>query len=301
MTGRTVTLRDDLRTTGAVLGVGPFVIRLRSALDTVATALALYYERQLLAPDTPFCDFHIAIRRAAGLRAVWRPQARFFIDGNSPFKPLPLSQAYPLFEWGLNWCIAQHAHHFLMIHAAVVERDGRALILAGAPGTGKSTLCAALVLSGWRLLSDEFALVALSDGRLSALPRPISLKNAAIGIVRRRFANAVLGPEAHDTAKGTVAHLRCPPHSVDRAAERAAPAHIVFPLYASGSPNTLSPLAKAYALVKLVDGSFNYNVLGSRGFEAAADLIGACTCHNLDFSDLDQALRLLDALHTDAS
>jgi len=296
VSGSPEVLERTLRTTGAVLGIGPFLVRLHSSLASVAGGVALHYDEQLLAPDTAFCDFHIAIRRGAGVRALWRPQARFFIDGNSPFKPLPLSQAFPLFEWGLNWCIAQHAHHYLMIHAAVVERGGRALLLAGAPGTGKSTLCAALVMSGWRLLSDEFALIGLDDGRLGALPRPISLKNAAIDLIRRRFPDAVIGPPARDTAKGTVAHLRCPPPSVRRATEPAVPAHIVFPLYAGGAPNLLTPLAKARALLKLVNGSFNYNVLGSRGFETAADLIDACTCHNLDFSDLDPALQLLDDL-----
>src|SRR3546814_15972535 len=82
-----------------------------------------------------------------------------------------------MLEWGLNWCIGAHGHQFLIIHAAVIERNGLAAILPGAPGSGKSTLTACLVHNGWRLLSDEMALVSLQDGGLTALARPISLKN----------------------------------------------------------------------------------------------------------------------------
>src|SRR3546814_5884714 len=51
------------------------------------------------------------------------------------------------------------------------------IFLPGAPGSGKSTLTACLVHNGWRLLSDEIALVSLQDGGLTALARSISLKN----------------------------------------------------------------------------------------------------------------------------
>ena len=54
--------------------------------------------------------------------------------------------------------IAAH-HGWLAIRAVVVERDGRALVLVGAPGSGKSTLAAHLVSRGWHLLSDDVAFI----------------------------------------------------------------------------------------------------------------------------------------------
>src|SRR3546814_3330456 len=87
-----------------------------------------------------------------------------------------------MLEWGLNWCIGLHGHRYLIIHAAAIERNGLAVILPGAPGSGKSTLTAFLVHHGWRLLSDELALVSLHDGRLTALARPIGLKNRSIDL-----------------------------------------------------------------------------------------------------------------------
>ena len=58
-----------------------------------------------------------------------------------------------------------HAHQYLIIHAAVVEKNGLAAILPAPPGSGKGTLTAGSVLSGWRLLSDELTLIDRLSGR----------------------------------------------------------------------------------------------------------------------------------------
>ena len=59
------------------------------------------------------------------------------------------------------------------LHAAAVAKDGRALLLAGAPGSGKSTLTAALGAAGCEMLSDNLVLLG-SDG-VWPFPEPIKL------------------------------------------------------------------------------------------------------------------------------
>jgi hypothetical protein len=184
-----------------------------------------------------------------------------------------------------------------MLHAAVVEQGGRALIMPGQPGSGKSTLCAALLGEGWRLLSDEFALLSPADGLLTPLPRPVSIKNAAIDLIRERIPHALIGPIATDTAKGTVAPLKAPEDSVRRADERTMPAWLVFPEYDSGTSETvLAPLSKGRSLLAAAESSFNYNMLGVTGFETVADLVDRCECYTLTYHDLDDALRRLTGL-----
>jgi hypothetical protein len=54
-----------------------------------------------------------------------------------------------------------------VLHAAVVaDAGGRAVVLAGDSGSGKSVLLAALARRGWGLLTDDLAPVTLDDGRV---------------------------------------------------------------------------------------------------------------------------------------
>jgi len=55
---------------------------------------------------------------------------------------------------------------------------------------------------GWRLLSDELALVCPTAGRIQPLPRPIALKGASIQVIRDFAPHALIGPEHVNTRKG---------------------------------------------------------------------------------------------------
>jgi HprK-related kinase A len=218
------------------------------------------------------------------------------LDGRIPFKPLPLDHAFPFFEWGLNWCIAKYLNQYLILHGAVVEQGGCAVIVPGPPGSGKSTLCAALVNHGWRLLSDELALIRPMGRRLVPVPRPISLKNESIEVIRAFAPAAVIGPAAHDTAKGTVAHMRPPSESIARSGETASPAWIIFPRYQRGQRAVLTPRPKAGAFMEIAENAFNYNVLGVAGFRTLTQVVDECSCYDLTYGELGDALTVLSGL-----
>jgi len=288
------TLRQRLRD-GLILETGPFRTRIVSQALEVIDGLALLYSEFPVHADG-FCDFHVQVDRVSGPRRYFRPQIVFTFDGMTPFKPLPADHAFASLEWGLNWCIAGHAHHYLMLHAAVLEKNGRAVILPGDPGAGKSTLTAALTLSGFRLLSDELTLVDRNDGLLVPLARPVSLKNASIEVVRSFSADAVLGDPAYDTHKGTVAHLKPTSESVRRANEKAQPALIVFPRWKAGAEAKLTQHSKADAFMHAANHAFNYELLGSLGYDLTANMIDASDCHDFEYSQLSDAIQIFSEL-----
>ncbi len=255
----------------------------------------MYGEFPVCEPDE-FADFHIRLASPPNLRRWIRPQVNFYFDGIPSFKPLPLAHAYPMLEWGLNWCISAHCHWFLIIHAAVIEKEGRAAILPAPPGSGKSTLCAGLVARGWRLLSDELTLLDMDRGTVQALARPINLKNASIDVIRRFHPDAVMTPPVSDTVKGTVALMRPPPDSVRRVTEPALPAWIVFPRYRKDAPATFTPYSKARTCMTFAEQSFNYDIYGVRGFDAVARLVESCDCFEFSYGDLEEAARAFGKL-----
>lgn len=289
-------LLDTVRNEGIVFRIADFTIKLQSPFPEVAINIQkLYTDYPVVGPDS-FVDFHMKVISPKGLRRWYHPQVEFYFDGFRPFKPLPQKQAYAMFEWSLNWCIANHMHSYFIVHAAVVEKDGKCIILPAPPGSGKSTLCASLVMSGWRLLSDELALIDSNAENVFPVPRPINLKNASIDIIRDRFPDSIFGPVIKDTAKGTVSHLKPPANSVRLASKPSRPVWIVFPEYQVGSDVVLMKKSKAQTFMGVAKNAFNYTVLRREGFNTLVRLIDSCDCYDFRYSKIDEALETFQLL-----
>jgi HprK-related kinase A len=288
---RRAALRRGLR-----IVTGPFNCQLRTDVGPIAEELAALYGEHELAPADDMVDFHVEVTAPHGLRRWLRPQVQFLADGVSPFTPLPRAQALPMLEWGLNWCITAYSHHLLVLHAACVARDDRAVILPAPPGSGKSTLCAALVNRGWRLLSDELTLVDLDAGLVRGLARPVNLKNASIDVIRRFAPDAFLTRPIHDTTKGTVALMAPPAASVHAGTRPARPCWMVLPKYQAGAAATLEPMPRGQAFLQIADNAMNYAILGRQGFETVGDLTARCEHFSFRYGHLDEAMQVFDDL-----
>lgn len=289
-------LSRALKRQGICLRIGAHVVHIRSSLASVAQGIHLLYADYPLEADDAFADFHVSVMPPNNLRRWIAPQVLFRFDHYLPFKPLPANQAFPLLEWGMNWCFSTQYHRYAVIHSAVLEKNGRALILPAPPGSGKSTLCAALVLRGWRLLSDELALVALDDLSIVPMCRPLSLKNESLPLIQGFEPTATFGAPVFDTSKGTVGHLRAPTTSVLRGQEHAHATWIVFPQYAVDAATHFTPHPKASAFMKIADNTFNYSMLGVRGFETISRLVERCDCYEFKYSQLQEAIDVFSAL-----
>jgi HprK-related kinase A len=297
----TAGLRRRLRGNGVTLRLPPFVARLTSDVPRVAEDLLRLYGDFELGKDDEFADFHLSVNFDRGLYALWRRlagkrQARFSTDGLAAFTTLPAVQAFHMIEWGLNWAITAHAHQFVVYHAAVLEREGRALVLPAPPGSGKSTLTVVLAQRGWRLLSDELGLLNRRDGLLYGLARPINLKNQSIALMREFAPGAVMTTPVPDTLKGTLSLMKAPGDAIERVREGARPTWIVVPSFEPQASPVLDVLPKAQAHMLLAEQAFNYDVHGTEGFEATADLVDGASCWAFTYSQLDDAVRFFDEL-----
>ena len=275
---------------GLGLKIANLLVRVHSPIPQLAENIYNLYTHFSVDLDPAYSDFSLRLYPARGLRRWFRAQVHFALDEFVPFKPLPLNQAYAFFEWGLNWCVAQYQNNSLILHAAVVEKNGRAAILPAPPGSGKSTLCAILVASGWRLLSDEMAVIDLTSGMLSPLPRPISLKNQSIDIIKSFAPGHYVSPTTHDTNKGSVAHMQVPLQSVQHAHQCCEPGWLVLPKYQANQAASLEPMTPGIALMSAVNNAFNYSVQGSKGFYALTRLLTRYPSYQFQYSEINDAL-----------
>ena len=277
------------------LQTGPFVVDVETTDWRVAEGIQQLYDADAFLQKPEFSDFHVAVH-SPPLRRYFRPKVEFLFEGVASFKPSPAAHALPMFEWGLNWVVGTNAHRYLIIHAAALERRGRALVLPGPPGSGKSTLCAGLVYRGWRLLSDELALVDTQDGEFVALSRPISLKNESIDLIRKFAPGVVISRPAENTLKGRIALSKPPRESFLRMREKARPGWIVFPRYTPSGDIHLTPRSKAETFLEIAGNALNYNVLAEAGFGLTTEIVSQSECFQFSYGDLEAAVATLTTL-----
>src|SRR6185436_6514897 len=158
-------------------------------LDALAALYEGYPEPEAV------CDFSVRLEPEKPWRRWVRPSVAIQGDYILPdAAPMALAHGLLAAEMGMNLQMALGQKSWLLLHAATVEKDGRAIVMTGESGAGKSTLAALLGERGWRLMGDEFALLDMAGGDLLPFPRAISLKNGAIGVMQAEAAADRFGP-----------------------------------------------------------------------------------------------------------
>jgi HprK-related kinase A len=275
------------------LNTGPYLFRVDSAPTIVQSNLALMYDDAFSLESENPADYIVSLKHDSLLRKIIKPQVTFYLGDNSPFKPLPASQSYPVMEWGMNWCIAATDFNHLIVHSAVLVKDGKAIIFPATPGSGKSTLSAYFSLSGWQLYSDEMAVIDISTLKVKPLFRPVCLKNQSISLVKSWFPQAVITAIAKDTKKGDVAHLKVQNFSEYQQKCAVDIIAVVFPKYDESVETIPYLLEKSAGFKKLAINCFNYNILGKTGFECIQRIIENTQQVDLNYQSLADVEELL--------
>jgi len=281
---------------GLGVKIGPFNALIATDIGSLAAPLYRLYEDYPLLPHDSVYSFHTRLQKRRASPRFYRRLVRFSVDGRTPHEDLPVAQALPVLEWGLNLVVALRCHCFLMLHSAVLERNGRALLLPAAPGDGKTTLCAGLSHRGWRTLSDEFGLIRPDTSEMIPIPRPMALKNESIDIIRDFAPEAYIGPATPNTRKGTVAHVKPTADSIARQSEAAPASMIVFPRWVVGADLSLQEITKGEGFMRLATNAFNYELLGEAAFRSVRDIVAQARCYRLVYSDLEEATTRLAEL-----
>ncbi len=277
--------------------IGPFATRLALSSPLARRDFRAIYGEYPQYPADRAVDFHLRIAPTSLLRRWVRPNAMVQAGiGNAPFVPLPADLGFLALESAMNWMVATTADAWLMFHAGVVARKGRAVMMPGLSGAGKSTLTAGLAVSGWRLFSDEFALLRPETGLFHPYPRPVSLKNRSIDIIAERAGADRISRRFLKTPKGTVAYLKPPEEALRLMDVPASPALLLFPEYRPEERARIEELRPAELFALTRSASINCDRLGETAFTAIADLVARCRGFRLFYGNLDQGMTMVGEL-----
>lgn len=272
--------------------VGPAAFRIGSAWRGPVELMRKLYAAY---PTPSHIDFTVRLEPSRPWRQHLRPSVAIMGDFMLPdAAPLPLRQGLLAAEMGMNLQMALGWRRHLLLHAGAAEKNGRALVMTGLSGSGKSTMAALLGETGWRFMSDEFALLGLEDAAIHPFPRLVSLKNEGVGAIEQRVAHQRLGPRLRGTPKGDIRHLVPSLDAIERMDEAALPRLILFPRF--GERRAVREVAPGELFMRLTQASTNYVVLGEAGFRALRRFCQEVPARAIDYRRGDEGVELIEDL-----
>ena len=160
-----------------------------------------------------------------------------------------------------------NAGKLVALHAAVVERDGTGLLLAGTSGSGKTTLTLELVGRGWTFHGDDVAPIYVDSGMVASFPKPLHVKDLSRwDLYRKRWNPPTWVPAP--------THSFLVPAVAFEPASRGlvAPSHLLFPRYDPNEMTRLEHFSSAHAVAWAAPNLMSSPRLGRAGLEVVMRL-----------------------------
>jgi len=156
------------------------------------------------------------------------------------------------------------------LHATVVALKGQAVGFLGGCGEGKSTLGAAMLQHGGRLVTDDLVALTPRGSTYLVQPGPARIK------LFPSVARAVIGAKKPVSRLNPGTRKQILPLAASQTASQPVPLAALYVLARGSRKITIDPLPPSEALLQLVAGSFNAMELGrerlKRQFQFAARL-----------------------------
>jgi hypothetical protein len=163
------------------------------------------------------------------------------------------------------------------VHAAVLEYQGKGLLLIAASGGGKSTTTWALCHHGFRYLSDELGPVDVRTLKVVPYPHALNLK--------RTPPSYPLPPQTVRTSRTLHVPVETLPGGVQSAPTSLAAVFFLF-YRPDVSSSQIQPVNRAEGGTRLFANALNALAHPGDGLDAALEIAANCSCFELTSNDL---------------
>jgi len=232
-------------------------------------------------------ETYAVVRRPDG------PGFSVYLDGERIINTTQLDEACHHVVWHSLKLATESTDRYLVLHGAAVESGGVGVILAAPPDSGKTTLAAALVGSGYGFVADEYALIDRETGFVHPYARPFLLPARSLAPLER-----LLALPAGSIPRGVARQSFVPPDSI-RPRSLGEPCQVRFivrPRYRAAGWTALQSRPRANVILELARESFNFDRLGPAALPLLAGVVEGTQTYDLPMSDLREAVLLVRRL-----
>jgi hypothetical protein len=186
----------------------------------------------------------------------------------------------------------ERTKEFLLIHAgSVVTPRGEGVLLPAAAGSGKTTLVAGLIRSGFGFLSDEIGVIDHRGDVLRPYPRALNFKNGAAAI----FPDLAVDKNRSLFPSG-VGYLRAEEIRPDVMASPSAVRFVIAPRYEEGATTRVTALSPGETVKELWANALNRDTYGARALPILANVARGAKGYRLLSGDLGEAVRAVEQI-----
>jgi hypothetical protein len=164
------------------------------------------------------------------------------------------------------------------IHAASVARDGKAVLIVGQSGAGKTSIALSLVTQGWSYLGDDAVIVRANPARVGALYSSARLRADTFARFPEIMKACLAISDDAGEQKAEVDMTLLPIRSAAEADIRA----ILFPQPGDWSELRLAPVPKSDALRRMMEAT-SQSMMGDEAavFAKLSDLVASVPCYRM--------------------
>jgi hypothetical protein len=223
--------------------------------------------------------------RSAGTVNVTRSDLGYLLASETeiPFKEDQLDLLFDMVREEVHFQFMRSRPDLLWLHAAAVERKGKALLIAGPSGQGKSTLSTKLCERGWRLLSDDIAPTSMEADIVYPFPQTPR---------RRIFPGSMIDRYKIQTLEREEVLMKA--HELNR--DPVSVAAIVYVEFAIGDSATLERLTPGSAALEVLRNSVNFGDHKEAAVSRAVALGTRVPAFKLCYDSVTTAINGLESL-----
>jgi hypothetical protein len=263
------------RLIGFTLSIAGVAVQLHLSRSLVGDVVAAFGH---LIADRHTTDYLFCAKASDGAVDVFSP--------GQPDWSCRRSQFVPLLKAQLIDAVLRSAQYEIAFHAAALEHHGKAVLLTGSPGAGKTTLAIALAQAGLDMLGEDVALLD-GGGLVTGVAMPFTAKASSWPLLSDRWPGITDHPSYCRPDGKIVCYI---PHHLSPEQQPRPIGLVVLLNREEGAATSVETLDLGCALEALIaEGATRNNRLSASGFTALMDGLAGARCIRLTYSDLAEA------------